>query len=149
MLWYVTVSWCGWLRCWEMETQKQQLYVMNQPMYMGCPWWLSPMNTYTVVSGLSWLTLNNCDEQSGFHIIIIITFIIITFSIIIITIISTPKGAYNACCHYKRKALLQHIAIVSCQVLIFFMDEWTSCHMTALQLTEPRTCDRSAMSPTL
>ena len=36
--------------------------------------------------------------------------------------ISTPKGAYNACCHYRHKALLKHIAIVSCQVLIF-MDE--------------------------
>jgi len=38
------------------------------------------------------------------------------------THISTPKGAYNAYCHYRRKALLKHIAIVSCQVLIF-MDE--------------------------
>ena len=33
--------------------------------------------------------------------------------------ISTPKGAYNACCHYRRKALLKHIPIISCQVLIF------------------------------
>ena len=36
--------------------------------------------------------------------------------------ISTPKGAYNACCHYRRKALLKHIAIASRQVLMF-MDE--------------------------
>ena len=36
--------------------------------------------------------------------------------------ISTPNGAYNACCHYRRKALLKHIAIASCQVLMF-MDE--------------------------
>ena len=35
--------------------------------------------------------------------------------------ISTPKGAYNSCCHYRRKALLKHIAIASCQVLIFFL----------------------------
>ena len=33
--------------------------------------------------------------------------------------ISTPKGAYNACCHYRRKALLKHIAIASYRVLIF------------------------------
>jgi len=33
--------------------------------------------------------------------------------------ISTPKRAYNACCHYRRKALLKHIATASCQVLIF------------------------------
>ena len=31
---------------------------------------------------------------------------------------STPKEAYNACCHYKRKALLGHIAITSYRVLI-------------------------------
>ena len=31
----------------------------------------------------------------------------------------------------------------------FFMDEWTSRHMTALQLMEPRTRDRSATNPTL
>ena len=36
--------------------------------------------------------------------------------------ISTRKRAYNACCHYSRKALLKHTAIASCQVLIF-MDE--------------------------
>ena len=33
--------------------------------------------------------------------------------------ISTRKGAYKACCHYRRKALLKHIAIPSCEVLIF------------------------------
>ena len=33
--------------------------------------------------------------------------------------ISTPKRAYNACCHYRRKSLFKHIAIASCQVLIF------------------------------
>ena len=37
--------------------------------------------------------------------------------------ISTPKEAYNACCHYRRKALLKHIAIASCQFLIFWMSE--------------------------
>ena len=36
--------------------------------------------------------------------------------------ISTPNGAYNACCHYRPKVLLKHIAITSCWVLIF-MDE--------------------------
>jgi len=34
--------------------------------------------------------------------------------------ISTLKGAYNACCHYGRKALRKHIAIASYQVLIFY-----------------------------
>ena len=35
--------------------------------------------------------------------------------------ISAPKGAYyNACCHYRRKALLKHISIASCQILIFY-----------------------------
>jgi len=34
--------------------------------------------------------------------------------------ISTPNGAYNGCCHYRHKALLKHIAIVSCQVLNFY-----------------------------
>ena len=34
--------------------------------------------------------------------------------------ISTPKGAYNARCHYRHKALLKHIAIASCQVLIVY-----------------------------
>jgi len=34
--------------------------------------------------------------------------------------ISTPKEAYNVCCHYRHKALLKHIAIASCQVLIFY-----------------------------
>ena len=62
--------------------------------------------------------------------------------------ISTPKGAYNACCHYRRKALLKHIAITSCQVLIF-MDEWKSHDMTALHFKEIRTRDHSATSPTL
>ena len=62
--------------------------------------------------------------------------------------ISTPKGAYNACCHYRHKALLKHIAIETCQVLIF-MDEWTSRHMMALQLPEIRTRDPSATSATL
>ena len=33
--------------------------------------------------------------------------------------ISTPKGAYNACCHHRHKALLKHIAIASCHVVIF------------------------------
>ena len=33
--------------------------------------------------------------------------------------ILTPRGAYNAYCHYKREALLKHIAIASYQVLIF------------------------------
>ena len=33
------------------------------------------------------------------------------------------------------KALLQHIVIASCQVLMF-MDKWTSRHMTTLQLPE-------------
>ena len=33
--------------------------------------------------------------------------------------ISTPKWAYNTCCHYRRKALLKYIAITSCQVLIY------------------------------
>ena len=37
--------------------------------------------------------------------------------------ISTPKEAYNVCCHYRRKALLKHRAIASCQVLIFMDDE--------------------------
>ena len=45
--------------------------------------------------------------------------------------IPTPKGAYNACCHYRRKALLKHITITSCQVLIFMDDEpaatWQHC----------------------
>ena len=36
--------------------------------------------------------------------------------------ISTPKGACNACCHYRCKALFKHIAIASCQVLIFMDD---------------------------
>ena len=36
--------------------------------------------------------------------------------------ISIPKGTYNVCCHERCKALLKHIAISSCQVLIF-MDE--------------------------
>ena len=36
--------------------------------------------------------------------------------------VSTPNGAYNAFCHYRRKALLKHIAIAACQVLII-MDE--------------------------
>ena len=31
---------------------------------------------------------------------------------------STPNGAYNARCHYRRKALLKHIAIASCQVKV-------------------------------
>ena len=44
--------------------------------------------------------------------------------------ISTTKGAYNACCHYRHKALLKHIAIASCQVLIFL---WMSEPVTALQ----------------
>jgi len=52
--------------------------------------------------------------------------------------ISTPKGAYNTCCHYRRKALLKHIAITSCQVLIF-MDEWISPHMTTLRPPKIRT----------
>ena len=42
------------------------------------------------------------------------------------TYISTPKGVYNPCCHYKHKALLKYIAIASYQVLICFMDESTS-----------------------
>jgi len=29
--------------------------------------------------------------------------------------ILTPKGEYSACCHYRRKTLLKHIAIMSCQ----------------------------------
>jgi len=37
---------------------------------------------------------------------------------------------------YRHKALLKHIVIASCQVLIFLW--WISQHMTALQLTEPR-----------
>jgi len=37
------------------------------------------------------------------------------------THISTPKGLYNACCHYRHIALPEHIAITSCQVLV----EWT------------------------
>ena len=40
--------------------------------------------------------------------------------------ISTPEWAYSTYYHYRRKALLEHISITSCQVLIF-MDEWTSC----------------------
>ena len=36
--------------------------------------------------------------------------------------ISNPKGAYNACCHYRCKTLLKHIAIASCQVLIFMAE---------------------------
>ena len=36
--------------------------------------------------------------------------------------ISTPKGAYNACCDYRHKALLKHIAIACCQVLIFMAE---------------------------
>ena len=35
--------------------------------------------------------------------------------------ISTPKGAYNVCRHYKRKALLEHVAIAV--RYSFFMDE--------------------------
>ena len=62
--------------------------------------------------------------------------------------ISTRKGAYNTRCHYKRKALPKHIAITSCEVLIS-MGEWTSRHMTALQLPEPRTCDPSVTRPTV
>jgi len=62
--------------------------------------------------------------------------------------ISTPNGAYNACCHYRRKVLLKHMAIASCQVFIV-MDEWTSRHMTALLLPEIRTRDRLATSATL
>jgi len=55
-------------------------------------------------------------------------------------LISTPNGAYSACCHYRHKALLKHISITSCEVLIF-TDEWTSCRMMALQLRslEPAT----------
>ena len=37
--------------------------------------------------------------------------------------ISTPKGTYNACCHYRHKALFKNIAIASCQVLILWMSE--------------------------
>ena len=33
--------------------------------------------------------------------------------------ILTPKGAYNACCHYRRKMLFKDIAITSCQVQTF------------------------------
>ena len=33
--------------------------------------------------------------------------------------ISNPKGAYNGSCHYRRKALLKHMAIAFCRVLIF------------------------------
>ena len=36
--------------------------------------------------------------------------------------ISTPRGAYNPCCYFRPKGLLKHIAIMSCQILIF-MDE--------------------------
>ena len=45
--------------------------------------------------------------------------------------ISIPMGAYNTCCHYRRKLLLKYIAITSCQVLILWMSE----PLTALQLT--------------
>jgi len=38
--------------------------------------------------------------------------------------ISTPKGVYNACCHYRRKALLKYIAIESCQ--IHFFNGWVN-----------------------
>ena len=31
---------------------------------------------------------------------------------------SAHKGAYNACCHYRHKALPRHVAIMFCQVLI-------------------------------
>ena len=43
----------------------------------------------------------------------------------------TSKGAYNAYGHYRRKTLLEHIAIASCQLLIF-MDESIRRHMTTL-----------------
>ena len=34
--------------------------------------------------------------------------------------ISTPRGVYNTYGHYRCKALLKHLAITSCQVLIFY-----------------------------
>ena len=41
------------------------------------------------------------------------------------THISTPRGVYNTCCHYRSRALFRHIhvTIMSCQVLGFFTDE--------------------------
>ena len=51
--------------------------------------------------------------------------------------ISTPKGVYNACCHYKRKGLLKRIDIASCQVLILWMSEpvatWQHCSSRSLE----------------
>ena len=37
--------------------------------------------------------------------------------------ISTPKGAYNACCHFSLKALFKRTAIASVRYSFFFMDE--------------------------
>ena len=51
--------------------------------------------------------------------------------------ISTPIGAYNACCHYRRKALLENITITSCSVLILWMSEpvatWRHCSSWGLE----------------
>ena len=52
--------------------------------------------------------------------------------------ISTPKGAYNACCHYRHKALLRHTTITSCPILIFlWMSEpvaiWRHCNSRSLK----------------
>jgi len=59
---------------------------------------------------------------------------------------STPNGAYNACCRYRGKALLKHIAITSCQMLIFL---WMSEPVTAWQHCSSPSLERSATSPTL
>ena len=51
--------------------------------------------------------------------------------------ISTPKWAYNVCCHYRCKALIKHIAITSCQLLIIWMSErvitWQQCSSRGLE----------------
>jgi len=47
-------------------------------------------------------------------------------------------GAVQYYYRWLRPVSIQHIAIASRQVLIF-MDEWTSHHMTTLQLAELRT----------
>jgi len=64
---------------------------------------------------------------------------------------STPNAAYNACCHWAQNVTQRHShhVLSDDDEVLIFRDEWTSHHMTALQLPEPRTRDTSAKSPTL
>ena len=52
-------------------------------------------------------------------VMLLLLLIVVVVIIYIIMHVYIAKGAYNACCHYRRKALLKHLAIGSCQVLIF------------------------------